>query len=216
MRRRRRRARDTGKGNCNCFTISVAPQAPQHVKCGELSSERSAILRDYPISPAQKRNSATGLWLGAHQQALTMCIAASVRDFHVVFTFLPSLHKWTTSVQVIKTRAKDNNDFCLVERSSAAGRTQRKRRRRRVELSGAYQHVEFHKQLSQVREDIPCYGGRPCFALLALPAMLLCSAIPCYGMGSTSRVLEWAPQPVLWNRLRIPCYGIGFASHVME
>eukprot|EP00661_Eupelagonemidae_sp_cell13_P024313 gene24313-biopygen20890 len=74
----------------------------------------------------------------------------TVRDFHVVFTFLPSLHKWTTSDQVFKTRAKDNHDFCLVERSSATGRTQLKRRRRRVELSGAYQHVEFYNYLSQV------------------------------------------------------------------
>eukprot|EP00661_Eupelagonemidae_sp_cell13_P007782 gene7782-biopygen6074 len=112
MQRRRRRARDTGKETV------IVPQRRNTSKCGELSSERSAILRDYPISPARKKEQCN--------RFVAWCTPASadhvhrgltVRDFHVVFTFLPSLHKWTTSVQVIKTRAKDNNDFCLVERS---------------------------------------------------------------------------------------------------
>eukprot|EP00661_Eupelagonemidae_sp_cell13_P007783 gene7783-biopygen6075 len=49
MQRRRRRARDTGKETV------IVPQRRNTSKCGELSSERSAILRDYPISPARKK-----------------------------------------------------------------------------------------------------------------------------------------------------------------
>eukprot|EP00661_Eupelagonemidae_sp_cell13_P024513 gene24513-biopygen20901 len=81
----------------------------------------------------------------------------------------------------------------------AAGRTQRKLRRRRVELSGACPHVEFYNQLSQAPLSATCL--RRCFSSLVQVALV--------GSSDTATVATTVREKIQYKSQAQPEQDIG-------